>query len=114
MTKERLLKILYNAIIAYESELDNQDYESEEELHDVLLNEFEITDDEYEKILQYNRVRSIDELNSKKDEILSELNELNEKFNSGEWDSTIGTYTEITDKLEGQYELLCWILGKQK
>lgn len=53
MNEKRLIEILQNAIIAYEDELDNQDYNSEEELHEVLLNEFGMTHDEYRNIMGY-------------------------------------------------------------
>lgn len=49
-SRKRLIQILRHAILAYECELDNQDYESEEELHKVLLNEFSMTDEEYKTI----------------------------------------------------------------
>lgn len=47
----RYKNILRNAIIAYEFELDQQDYESEEDLHAVVLNEFGMTDEEYNYII---------------------------------------------------------------
>ena len=50
LSEKRLRQILRHAIIAYESELDNQDYESEEELRRVLLNEFSMTQAEYKAI----------------------------------------------------------------
>ena len=48
--RKRLTQILRHAILAYECELDNQGYESEKELHRVLLNEFRMTEEEYRKI----------------------------------------------------------------
>lgn len=50
LSRKKLTQILRHAILAYECELDNQDYESEEELHRVLLNEFKMTEEEYRKI----------------------------------------------------------------
>lgn len=50
MTARRLVEILKCAIIAYEFELEQQDYEDEKELHRVLLNEFGMTQTEYELI----------------------------------------------------------------
>lgn len=50
LSRKRLTQILRHAILAYECELDNQGYESEKELHRVLLNEFRITEEEYRKI----------------------------------------------------------------
>jgi hypothetical protein len=50
LSRKRLTQILRHAILAYECELDNQGYESEEELHRVLLNEFRMTEEEYRKI----------------------------------------------------------------
>lgn len=47
----RYKNILRRAIIAYEFELEQQDYETEEELHAVVLNEFGITDEEYNGIM---------------------------------------------------------------
>lgn len=49
-SRKRLIQILRHAILAYECELDNQDYESEEELRTVLLNEFSMTEEEYRQI----------------------------------------------------------------
>lgn len=51
MKATRLKEILKHAIVAYEYELDQQDYETEEELHAVLLNEFCMTEDEYNEIM---------------------------------------------------------------
>lgn len=51
MTGERLSEILKNAIAAYESELESQDYPSEEELHKVVLNEFGMTEEEYQSVM---------------------------------------------------------------
>lgn len=51
MTIERLKEIIRNAVIAYEFELDQQDYYTDEEMHKVLLNEFSMTDDEYTEIM---------------------------------------------------------------
>lgn len=50
MDNNRLKEILRNAIKAYEFELEQQDYETEEEEHRVLLNEFGMTEREYQKI----------------------------------------------------------------
>ena len=50
LSRKRLTQILRLAILAYECELDNQGYESEKELHRVLLNEFRMTEEEYRKI----------------------------------------------------------------
>lgn len=55
MNRQRALEILKNAIIAYEFELEQQDYETEEELHQVVLNEFGMTESEYEYIFKYNQ-----------------------------------------------------------
>ena len=57
MTTERLQSILKNAIIAYEFELEQQDYPTEEELHVVLLNEFGMTEEEYIEVMKrrYNQ-----------------------------------------------------------
>ena len=51
MTTERLKEIVRHAIIAYEFELDQQDYDTDEEMHRVLLNEFNMTDEEYAEIM---------------------------------------------------------------
>jgi hypothetical protein len=48
----RYKNILHNAIIAYEFELEQQEYETEEELHAVVLNEFGMTDEEYKNIME--------------------------------------------------------------
>ena len=50
LSEKRLKQILWHAILAYESELDNQGYESEAELHRVLLNEFSMTEEEYQAV----------------------------------------------------------------
>ena len=55
LSPKRLTQILRRAIIAYESELDDQDYESEEELHKVLLNEFSMSEAEYQRISKSKR-----------------------------------------------------------
>lgn len=55
MSPKRLTQILRRAIIAYESELDDQSYECEEELHKVLLNEFSMSENEYQKISKSRR-----------------------------------------------------------
>ena len=55
LNPKRLTQILRRAIIAYESELDDQDYESEEELHKVLLNEFSMSEVEYQRITKSKR-----------------------------------------------------------
>lgn len=51
MTIEHAIDIIRNAIVAYEFELGQQDYETDEELHDVLLNEFGMNEDEYVQIM---------------------------------------------------------------
>ena len=51
MIIERLKKILANAIVAYEFELDQQDYDTDDEMHKVLLNEFNMTEEEYTEIM---------------------------------------------------------------
>ena len=48
----RYESIIRNAIVAYEFELENQDYETEKELHTVVLNEFGMTDAEYHDIMR--------------------------------------------------------------
>ena len=53
MDGNRLLSILKNAIVAYEFELEQQDYETEEELHKVVLNEFGMTESEYNYVFKY-------------------------------------------------------------
>ena len=55
LSPKRLTQILRRAIIAYESELDDQGYECEEELHKVLLNEFSMSEDEYQRISRSKR-----------------------------------------------------------
>lgn len=55
LSPKRLTQILRRAMIAYESELDDQGYECEEELHKVLLNEFSMNEDEYQKISKSRR-----------------------------------------------------------
>jgi hypothetical protein len=52
MDENRLLSILKNAIVAYEFELEQQDYETEEELHKVVLNEFGMTENEYNHVFK--------------------------------------------------------------
>lgn len=47
----RYKNILRNAIVAYEFELEQQDYETEADLHAVVLNEFGMTDEEYKEIM---------------------------------------------------------------
>lgn len=47
----RYTNILRNAIVAYEFELEQQDYETETDLHAVVLNEFGMTDEEYKEIM---------------------------------------------------------------
>lgn len=53
LSAARLLTILKNAIISYEFELEQQDYETEEELHKVVLNEFGMTENEYNYVFKY-------------------------------------------------------------
>ena len=48
---ERLKEILKNAITSYVFELDQQDYYTDDELYKVLLNEFQMTDDEFVEIM---------------------------------------------------------------
>lgn len=50
MDNNRLKEILRNAIVAYEHELEMQDYETIAEEHFVLLNEFDMTEMEYQEI----------------------------------------------------------------
>lgn len=52
----RYKNILCRAIIAYEYELENQDYESEEDIHAVVLNEFGMTDQEYHDIMDETNI----------------------------------------------------------
>ena len=52
MNRKRLLSILKNAIVAYEFELEQQDYETEEELHKIVLNEFGMTENEYNYVFK--------------------------------------------------------------
>lgn len=47
----RLKEILKQAIIAYVFELDQQEYYTDEELYRVLLNEFGMTDKEFQEIM---------------------------------------------------------------
>lgn len=51
MENKRLKEILKNAIIAYEHELEQQDYKDAECLHEVVLNELQITEKEYFEII---------------------------------------------------------------
>ena len=46
----RLKEILKHAIAAYVFELDEQDYYTDEELYAVLLNEFSMTEEEFQEI----------------------------------------------------------------
>ena len=48
----RMNTILHYAIMAYEFELEQQDYESAEDLHRTVLHELDITEDEYYAIMQ--------------------------------------------------------------
>lgn len=59
MNRQRALEILKNAIIAYEFELEGQDYETEEELHQVVLNEFGMTETEYQYVFNYNTEKKL-------------------------------------------------------
>ena len=52
--EDRFKYILRNAIIAYEFELESQDYQSEDVIHAVVLNELEITEEEYREIMRYH------------------------------------------------------------
>lgn len=54
MTTKRMIEIMKAAIVAYAFELEQQDYDSEEELHQVLLNEFGISEKEYKYITGHN------------------------------------------------------------
>lgn len=56
----RYKNILRNAIVAYEFELENQDYETEKDLHAVVLNEFDMTDEEYRYIMGVNADETLD------------------------------------------------------
>lgn len=56
----RYKNILHNAIVAYEFELENQDYETEADLHAVVLNEFGMTDEEYRCIMGVNANETMD------------------------------------------------------
>ena len=51
MNGHRMIEILHDAICAYELELEQQDYESAEQLHAVVLNEISMTEDEYLEIM---------------------------------------------------------------
>lgn len=51
MNGNRMIEILHDAIFAYEFELEQQDYESAEQLHAVVLNEISMTEDEYLEIM---------------------------------------------------------------
>lgn len=51
MNGRRMIAILHDAIVAYEFELEQQDYESAEKLHAVVLNEIGITESEYLEIM---------------------------------------------------------------
>jgi hypothetical protein len=52
MTKARLKELLYNAIFACEYEYEQQDFETDKELHGTLLNELEMTEEEYMEIMK--------------------------------------------------------------
>ena len=56
----RYKSILRNAIVAYEFELEQQDYETEEDLHAVVLNEFGMTDEEYRYVMGVNANETLD------------------------------------------------------
>lgn len=51
MNFERIMAIMWNAIRAYEDELEQQDYETAEELHNVVLNELSMTEQEYLEVM---------------------------------------------------------------
>lgn len=53
MDNKRLKEILRNAICAYESELEEQDYDSAEELHRVVLHELGMTEREYIAVMEF-------------------------------------------------------------
>ncbi len=56
----RYQNILRRAIIAYEFELEQQDYETETELHAVVLNEFGMTEEEYNYIMGVKANETLD------------------------------------------------------
>ena len=56
----RYKNILRRAIIAYELELKRQNYETEENLHTAVLNEFGMTDEEYNGIMGVNANETLD------------------------------------------------------
>lgn len=56
----RYKNILRRAIVAYEFELEQQDYETEEEIHAVVLNEFGMTDEEYKNIVERKTNETLD------------------------------------------------------
>ena len=51
MNGRRMIAILHDAIMAYEFELEQQDYESAKKLHAVVLNEINMTENEYLEIM---------------------------------------------------------------
>lgn len=51
MNFERIMAIMWNTIRAYEDELEQQDYETAEELHNVVLNELSMTEQEYLEVM---------------------------------------------------------------
>ena len=48
---DRLMDIIRHAIVAYFYELDQQDYETDDEMFRVLLNEFNMTEYEFDTIM---------------------------------------------------------------
>ena len=58
MNNIRLINVLRNGIVAYEYELDQQDYPTEEEEHRVLLNEFGLSEQEYQEIIRPQNYKS--------------------------------------------------------
>lgn len=50
MIKQRALEILHRAIAMYEQSLES--YHSEEEAHNMLLEDLEITEEEYRQVMK--------------------------------------------------------------
>lgn len=48
----RAKQILFRAIRAYEFELEHQDYDNAEELHQTVLNEFGMKESEYLEVMK--------------------------------------------------------------
>lgn len=51
LSYNRTTEILRNAILAYEFELEQQGYKTSADVHSVLLNEFGMTEDDYESVM---------------------------------------------------------------